>query len=150
MGAGPSYFLLDQKVTKSQVGRKASLTQGHTAQAGRTIPIAIGKTFCRICALALRFGENFYALANTQGLLVLPAFGRSCPADGGILISDFGLTSLRASPFSISDLIGGELSPETSGRLRLMGLEKPSLLMPRSSYRQSADGRRKTLFHQLL
>ncbi len=80
MGGGPSYFLLDQKVTKSQVSRKASFRskphrtsrQNHGLQ-----PLAA------FALLPMLQAKIAMPLPAHKATIVLPAFGRSCPADVG-------------------------------------------------------------------
>jgi hypothetical protein len=72
------YFLLDQKVTKNQFSRKASLRS-------MPLPCKSGKTAgCNTFApfhkspLQQKFAN---ALSDTQPTIVLPDFIRSCSAD---------------------------------------------------------------------
>jgi hypothetical protein len=80
LGAEPHYFFLDEKVTKNQVSKEASLRS-------RPLPGKTDKTTgCNIFAplshpLAHRFSKKLLCPSRPQGLLILSVFTRSFFAD---------------------------------------------------------------------
>jgi hypothetical protein len=73
--------LLDQKVTKNQVGKKASLP--HRAFAPQTGQNHGLESFALLSfASSPALLQNSLCPCHAQGTIVLPAFARSCFADG--------------------------------------------------------------------
>jgi hypothetical protein len=74
------YFLLDQKATKNQVGKKASLPHGPLpCKADRTTGWNLLPPLRSLIAPC--FSKISYALATHKATIVLPVFARSCFAD---------------------------------------------------------------------
>jgi len=79
---GGSFFSLDRKEAKDQVGKNASLP--HKAFALQTGQNHGLESFAPLAfALPLRFSKISYAPATHKAIIVLPAFARSCFADTG-------------------------------------------------------------------
>jgi hypothetical protein len=71
--------LLDQKVTKNQVSKNASMP--HRAFAPQTGQNQGLESFARLRSLMPSFYKISYALATLKATIVLPVFARSCFAD---------------------------------------------------------------------
>ncbi|WP_256540455.1 hypothetical protein [Mucilaginibacter aquariorum] len=74
--------MFDQKVTKNQVGKKASLPhKAFALQIGQNHGL---ESFSPLRSLiGPRFSKISYAPTAHKATIVLPAFARSCFADGG-------------------------------------------------------------------
>ncbi|HEY4198345.1 MAG TPA: hypothetical protein VGM63_22545, partial [Mucilaginibacter sp.] len=73
---------LDKKVTKNQVSRKASFRTGLcAANQAESRAVNFGSTIRSLSPHAS--AKLYYALSDTQAILILPDFARSCSADGG-------------------------------------------------------------------
>jgi hypothetical protein len=82
MAAEAFYFLLDQKVTKNQVSREASLP--HLAFAPQMRQNQVRKSFAHSLRSHIppASAKLAFPLQPHKATIVLPDFARSCSADG--------------------------------------------------------------------
>jgi hypothetical protein len=96
--------LLDQKVTKNQVSRNASLPHmAFALQSGKTTGCKMLPHFVRS---TLTLQQLLLCPYHAQAIIVLPDFARSCSADGGKQIINY-VIAIRQSAEKQSHTIQG-------------------------------------------